>query len=98
MAPVQIDPVFGSISHRTDLYGLGALLYTLLTGKPPFVASQIPDILAQIVSQPPIPVSQLRPDVTTELESLCMNCLSKDAAQRVGSVSEFVRAACGCNP
>lgn len=85
MSPEQIDPVFGTIDHRTDIYGLGALLYTLLTGLPPFRASRIPDVLAQIVSEPPIAPSQFRSEIPPDLEALCMQCLIKSPAQRIRS-------------
>lgn len=88
----KIDPVFGRIDCRTDIYGLGALLDTLLTGRPPFTATRIPDILAQIVSQSPIPPSKLRPGISGEIDSLCMRCLSKMPDTRVASVAELLRA------
>ncbi len=89
MAPEQIDPVFGSIDHRTDLYGLGALLYTLLAGQPPFFSTRIPDVLAMVLSQSPMPIAQLRPDVPPQIGDLCMQCLSKNPEHRPGSATEF---------
>lgn len=96
MSPEQIDPVFGTIDHRTDIYGLGALLYPLLTGLPPFRASRIPDVLAQIVSEPPIAPSQFRSEIPPDLEALCMQCLIKSPAQRNASAAEFLRAIRAC--
>lgn len=96
MSPEQIDPVFGTINHRTDIYGLGALLYTLLTGLPPFRASRIPDVLAQIVSEPPIAPSQFRSEIPPDLEALCRQCLIKSPAQRLASAAEFLRAIRAC--
>jgi len=96
MSPEQIDPVFGTINHRTDIYGLGALLYTLLTGLPPFKASRIPDVLAQIVSEPPIAPSQFRSEIPPDLEALCMQCLIKSPAQRLASATEFLRMIRAC--
>lgn len=96
MSPEQIDPVFGTINHQADVYGLGALLYTLLTGLPPFTASRIPDVLAQIVSEPPISPSQFRSEIPPDLESLCMQCLIKSPAQRLASAAEFLRLIRAC--
>lgn len=91
MAPEQIDPVFGSIDHHTDVYGLGALLFTLLTGRPPFEATRIPDVLAQIVSQSPVPPSQWRPGISPELDELCLKCLAKFPDRRLASVADFLQ-------
>ena len=93
MSPEQIDPVFGPIDHRTDIYGLGAVLYTLLTSQPPFNATRIPDVLSQIVSQQPVPPSQLRSGVSTRIEELCLHCLQKFPECRIQSIEEFIRSA-----
>ncbi len=92
MAPEQTDPVFGSIDHRTDVYGLGALLFTLLTGHPPFEATRIPDVLAQIVSQSPVPPSRLRSGIFPHLDELCLWCLAKLPERRTASVADFLRS------
>ncbi|MCA9009944.1 MAG: protein kinase [Planctomycetaceae bacterium] len=89
MSPEQVDPIFGAIDIRTDVYGLGALLYTLLTGVPPFADRRIPDVLAQIVSQSPVPPSQLRDGIPSQLNDLCMRCLTKSPAQRLASAEKF---------
>ena len=92
MAPEQIDPVFGSVDHRTDVYGLGALLFTLLTGHPPFEATRIPDVLAQIVSQSPVPPSHLRSGISPHLDEMCLRCLTKLPERRIASVADFLRS------
>ena len=91
MAPEQIDPVFGPIDHRTDVYGLGALFFTLLTGQPPFKATRIPDVLAQIVSHSPVPPSQLRSGISPQLDKLCLKCLEKIPERRMGSLADFLQ-------
>ena len=92
MAPEQIDPVFGPIDHRTDVYGLGALFFTLLTGHPPFEAMRIPDVLALIVSQSPVPPSQWRSGISAYLDELCLSCLAKFPNRRIASVADFLRS------
>ena len=92
MAPEQVDPVFGHISSRTDVYGLGALLYSLVTGQPPFVGSRAADVLACVVSQTPVAPAILRPQIPEELAYLCLHCLSKNAADRPASADEFLKA------
>ncbi len=90
MAPEQIDPVFGSIDHRTDVYGLGALFFTLLTGHPPFETARVPDVLAQIVSQLPVPPSRMRAGISPQLDDLCLRCLVKFPDRRMASVADFL--------
>ena len=58
MAPEQASPIWGPIDHRTDVYGIGAVLFTLLTGRPPFVGRRLPDVLAQVVSATPVPCAR----------------------------------------
>lgn len=92
MDGTRTDPVFGQIDYRTDVYGLSALFFTLLTGHPPFKATRIPDVLAQIVSQPPIPPSQLRSGISPCLDDLCLRCLAKLSDRRMASVADFLRS------
>ena len=90
MSPEQIDPVFGPIDHRTDIYGLGAVLYSLLTGQPPFNATRIPDVLSQIVSQQPEPLSRLRRGIPSAIDDLCMFCLQKLRERRPATAEAFL--------
>jgi eukaryotic-like serine/threonine-protein kinase len=83
MAPEQVAECWGIVSHETDVYGLGATLYALLTGQAPFDDQQPLNVLAKIVSRknPPSPKT-LRPDCPDELCELCMECLNKNPADR----------------
>jgi eukaryotic-like serine/threonine-protein kinase len=93
MAPEQIDSSLGSISPQTDVYGLGALLYTLLTGKPPFPGKRTPDVLARIVSaEIPIAPSAYRFDIPGLVERLCLQCLEKSPGNRPQSMADVVLA------
>lgn len=85
MAPEQITDVWGAVTPKTDVYGLGATMYYLLSGKIPFPAETVPDMMAKIVS--PYPPRQVQVRDVTEilykpLENLCMMCLSKDVTAR----------------
>ncbi|HUY87283.1 MAG TPA: sigma-70 family RNA polymerase sigma factor [Pirellulales bacterium] len=94
MAPEQADRRFGPIDERTDVYGLGALLYALLTGRPPLAAATAAEALRQLVSptaQPPRP-SELRPETPDELNEFCLRCLSQRPALRFASVREAAEA------
>ena len=66
----------------TDIYGLGLILYELLTGRPPFVAATARETLDQVRSQDPLPLSRLNSEVTPHLEAFCLRCLRKNPWRR----------------
>lgn len=92
MAPEQIDPIFGPVTQATDVYGLGALMFSLLTGDPPFSGRRCADVLASVVSQQPVDLTILRPQVAKHLAHLCLKSLSKHPADRPPSISAFLKA------
>jgi serine/threonine protein kinase len=66
----------------TDIYGLGMILYGLLTGRPPFAGATAREVLEQVRSQEPVPPSRLNPKVALHVEACCLRCLRKDPWRR----------------
>lgn len=83
MAPEQVSGV--DAGSATDIYGLGAVMYALLTGRPPFRGATALELFKQIVEQLPARPRSLQPAVDADLETICLKCLEKDSRRRYGS-------------
>jgi serine/threonine-protein kinase len=96
MAPEQASRCWGPIDRRTDVYGLGAVLFALLTGRPPFVGRRLADVLAQVVAATPVvSPDDLRPGLPAALVDVLRRCLSKAPGGRYPTVQELRRALAG---
>jgi WD40 repeat protein len=82
MAPEQAAGRTRTIGPCTDIYALGAILYHILTGRPPFQAATAWDTIAQVKSDEPIAPRRLQPAVPVDLETICLKCLRKEPARR----------------
>src|SRR6266404_228287 len=86
LAPELVRDAGAEPRPFTDTYGLGLILYELLTGRPAFAAETAREMLDQVRDQDPVPPSRLNPEVTPPVERLCLVCLQKNPWRR------FVRA------
>ncbi len=88
MAPEQADAGLGTTGTSTDIFGLGAILYYLLTGRPPAVGATLAETLRNVVSGEPLPPRQLRPALPRDLETIALKCLTKEPDRRYASALE----------
>jgi WD40 repeat protein/tRNA A-37 threonylcarbamoyl transferase component Bud32 len=89
MAPEQARGNTAEIGPGTDIYSLGAMLYELLTGRPPFQGATPLDTLLQAARQDPVSASLLVPRVPRDLDTICLKCLEKDPARRYPTAGEL---------
>ncbi len=89
MPPEQAEGRLDEINERSDVYGLGAILYEILTGQPPFSGANASDILRKVLRDPPIAPQSIVPGTPRPLEAICLKALSKAPADRYSSAREL---------
>ncbi len=90
LAPELLQNPGSELRPPTDIYGLGVILYELLTGRPPFGGGTTREMLEQVRSQDPVPPSQLNTEVTPQLEAFCLRCLRKNPWRRYARAYDLV--------
>jgi len=92
MAPEQAAGLPDQITHRTDIYGLGAILYEILTGQLPFAGESTLSVLQKVLNEEPIPPRHLSSNVPHGLEALCLRALAKRPEDRFATAKELADA------
>ncbi len=89
MAPEQVEGRPDRIGPATDVYGLGAILYQMLTGQPPFSGPGKLELLRQVLKEDPLPPHRLGRRTPLDLEAICLKCLEKRPDKRYASASDL---------
>jgi serine/threonine protein kinase len=90
MAPEQAWGRIDEVGPSADIYSLGAIMYEMLTGRPPFTGNSF-QVLTAVRSTPPVSPRQRRDSIDPALEAICMKCLEKSAERRYESMGNFAR-------
>jgi serine/threonine protein kinase/tetratricopeptide (TPR) repeat protein len=90
MSPEQARGASQKVDYRSDVYGMGAVLYELLTGRPPHDGETPVEIVLKVIQDDPVLPRKLKPRVQRDLETVCMKALDKDPGRRYQSMDDFL--------
>ncbi|MFI5454747.1 MAG: protein kinase [Isosphaerales bacterium] len=91
MAPEQAQKRHDLVDQRTDVYGLGAILYEILTGRPPFIGPKTAEIIRKVCQEAATPPRQIVAEIAPSLEAVCLKALRKLPAERYASAAELAQ-------
>src|SRR5205823_13768967 len=91
-APELATGRLDEVGAAADVYALGAILYKLLTGGPPFLGETVQETLDQVCTREPVRPGQLQEGVPRALEDICLHCLEKDPARRYAGAADLAEA------
>ncbi len=91
MAPEQAQGRHDLVNERSDVYGLGAILYEILTGRPPFIAPKTAEIVRKVCKEAPTPPRQIVADTSSALEAVCLKALRKVSDERYATAAELAQ-------
>jgi len=89
MAPEQARGDTTHLDRRTDVYGLGATLYELLSGRTPYAGRSSTEVLVKVLQEDPDPIRKIDPSIPVDLETIVMKCMQKEPQQRYESAKEL---------
>jgi serine/threonine-protein kinase len=90
MSPEQAAGRIHEAGPPADIYSLGAILYSMLTARPPFTSDNPVEIILQVLESEPTLPRQIRPEIPRELEWICLKCLEKQPADRYATVADLI--------